>query len=162
MPSKAHPFKAEEWPDVVHTGMGLMHDNNLVPACTLIVGVPEETEEDLIKTIELMGDLKGFRNLIVPLFFVPMGRLKNEDWFKEEELNELHRDLLIRCIRHDLHWVRDLIKLSFKRDFILPALYKLFVKIVEHKARSIGNSKSERHGSSFKQKKDGCAGDIAT
>lgn len=139
MPSKAHPFKAEEWPDVVHTGMGLMHDNNLVPACTFIVGVPEETEEDLIKTIELMGDLKGFRSLIVPLFFVPMGRLKNEDWFKEEELNELHRDLLIRCIRHDLHWVRDLIKLSFKRDFILPALYKLFVKIVEYKARSIGN-----------------------
>jgi radical SAM superfamily enzyme YgiQ (UPF0313 family) len=30
----------------------------MIPACTLIVGVPEETENDLIKTIELVEDLK--------------------------------------------------------------------------------------------------------
>jgi len=49
MPAKAHPFKAEDWPEVVCTGMGLMHDNKLVPACTLIVGLPNETEDDVIK-----------------------------------------------------------------------------------------------------------------
>ncbi|MEM2953435.1 MAG: radical SAM protein, partial [Candidatus Bathyarchaeia archaeon] len=38
MPAKAHPFKPEEWPEIVRTGMGLMHDSNLIPACTLIVG----------------------------------------------------------------------------------------------------------------------------
>ena len=27
MPAKANPFKAEEGPQVVQTGMGLMHDN---------------------------------------------------------------------------------------------------------------------------------------
>jgi len=36
----------------VRTGMGLMHDNTMVPACTLIVGVPKETEEGLIKAID--------------------------------------------------------------------------------------------------------------
>lgn len=46
MPAKAHPFKAEEWPQVVLEGMGIMHDNQLVPACTLIVGLPEEREEE--------------------------------------------------------------------------------------------------------------------
>ena len=79
MPVKAHPFKPDEWPEIVRMSMGLMHDNMLVPACTLILGLPEEKEEDVIKTMELVDDLKNVRSLIVPLFFVPMGKLKNED-----------------------------------------------------------------------------------
>ena len=141
MPAKAHPFKPEEWPEVVKTGMGLMHDNGLVPACTLIVGVPEETEEDLIKTIELMDDLKGFRSLIVPLFFVPMGRLKDEDWFKETEMNELHQELLIKCLKHDFYWIENLIDMSFSGKLyrhVLKLFYKLFVGIIKYKARKAG------------------------
>jgi len=113
-----------------------MHDHNFVPACTLIVGLPQETEEDVIETIELMDDLKKFRSLIVPLFFVPMGRLKNEEWFKEEEMNELHRELLIKCLKHDIYWVRELIKMAFygkPYDVILRFLYDLFVKVIEYK-----------------------------
>jgi Fe-S oxidoreductase len=68
MPAKAHPFSADNWHDVVVDGMGIMHDNKLVPACTLIVGLPEETEDDITKTLELVDDLKGMRSLIVPLF----------------------------------------------------------------------------------------------
>lgn len=141
MPAKAHPFKPEEWPEVVRTGMGLMHDNNLVPACTLIVGVPEETEEDIIRTIELMDDLKDIRSLIVPLFFVPMGRLKDEGWFKETEMNEFHKELLVKCLKHDLYWIGELIRLGFVgkwRGTILRSLYEVFVKIVEFKARRAG------------------------
>jgi len=139
MPAKVLPFKPEEWPEVVRTAMGLMHDNMLVPACTLIVGLPEETEDDIIKTIELMDDLKEVRSLIVPLFFVPMGRLKDKDWFKREQMSELHRELLIKCLRHDLYWVRDLIRISFQGKFyniVLRFLYDLFVKVIEYKARS--------------------------
>jgi radical SAM superfamily enzyme YgiQ (UPF0313 family) len=137
MPAKAHPFRPEEWPEVVKKGMGILHDNMMIPACTLIVGLPEETERDIIKTIELVDDLKSFRSLIVPLFFVPMGRLKNKNWFEEEEMTELHRDLLMQCLRHGLHWAGDLIKLSFKHNFMLPTLYKLFVKIVEYKTKGL-------------------------
>jgi len=137
MPAKAHPFKPEEWPDVVRMGMGLMHDNNLVPAATLIVGVPEETEDDIIQTIELIDDLKHVRSLIVPLLFVPMGRLKDTEWFKGENLNPLHMELMMRCLRHDFRWVYDLIDISFSSElrFLLSFFYKLFVKIVEYKAR---------------------------
>lgn len=138
MPMKGHPFKPEDWPEVVNTAMGIMHDSNLIPACTLIVGLPQETEEDIIKTIELMDDLKHIRSLIVPLFFVPMSRLKDEDWFEDKEMNELHWDLLDRCLRHDLYWLDELINLSFAGKWnriILRSLYRLFVKIVENKAR---------------------------
>jgi radical SAM superfamily enzyme YgiQ (UPF0313 family) len=141
MPAKAHPFKPEEWPEVVRTGMGLMHDHKLVPACTLIVGVPEETEEDLIKTIELVEDLKNVRSLIVPLFFVPMGRMSNEDWFKDTEMNELHMELLIKCLKHDFYWIDNLINLSFGRKWygmFLKPFYRLFVGIIRYKAKKAG------------------------
>jgi len=86
MPAKAHPFKADVWPEVVCTGMGLMHDNMLVPATTLIVGSPDETEDDVIKTIDLVDNPKDIRSLIVHLFFVPLGRLKDEHWFKDAQM----------------------------------------------------------------------------
>lgn len=143
MPAKAHPFPPEKWPDVVRTGMGLMHDNNLIPACTLIVGVPEETEEDLIKTIELVDDLKHVRSLIVPLFFVPLGRLKNENWFREAQMGKLHKELLIRCLKHDFYWIDKLIELSFAGKWykrLVHPLYRGFVGIVKYKARKAGIS----------------------
>lgn len=141
MPAKAHPFKPEQWPEIVRTGMGLMHDNRLIPACTLIVGVPEETEDDVIRTIELVEDLRDVTSLIVPLFFVPMGRLKNEDWFKEAEMTELHKELLTKCLQHDFYWIGKLIDLSFAGKWyagILRQFYRIFVKTVEYKAKKKG------------------------
>ncbi len=141
MPAKAHPFKPEDWPEVVRNGMGLMHDNMLVPACTLIVGVPEETDSDLIKTIELMDDLKAFRSLIVPLFFVPMGRLKDEDWFRDTHMKPLHYELLTKCVEHDLYWLGNLISMGFSsnwRERVLSPFYRLFVNIVRFKFKQAG------------------------
>jgi radical SAM superfamily enzyme YgiQ (UPF0313 family) len=141
MPAKAHPFKPQEWPEVARTAMGVMHDNMLVPACTLIVGVPEETEDDLVKTMELIDDLKGCRSLIVPLFFVPMGRLKDEDWFKDTKMTKVHEELMIKCIEHDYRWVDDLIGISFNegwKAYAIRPFYKLFAAIARFKIRQAG------------------------
>ncbi|MEM2494630.1 MAG: radical SAM protein [Nitrososphaerota archaeon] len=138
MPMKVHPFKAEEWPEIVRVGLGLMHDYKLIPACTLIIGIPGETEDDIIKTIELIDDLKGIRSLIVPLFFVPMGRLKNENWFKGTKIKYLHKELLIKCLKHDLYWIDSLINLYFAkggRTKILRPFYKFFVKLIKYKVK---------------------------
>jgi radical SAM superfamily enzyme YgiQ (UPF0313 family) len=138
MPAKALPFKAEEWPQVIKQGMGLMHDNLLVPAGTLIVGLPEETEDDLLKTMEMMDDIKDCRSLIVPLFFVPLGKLKNEDWFKDTALTELHNQLLIQCAEHDFRWVDDLLNMAFVGKWYSSAAkgaYKIFAWVAKRKAR---------------------------
>ena len=45
-----------------------MTDKNLVPECTLITGLPEETEKDVIKTLELMDESKDLKSLRMPLF----------------------------------------------------------------------------------------------
>ncbi|HJW66033.1 MAG TPA: radical SAM protein [Candidatus Bathyarchaeia archaeon] len=140
MPAKAHPFKAEEWPEVVQAGMGLMHDNMMIPACTLIVGLPQEREEDVIKTMELMDELKGDRSLIVPLFFVPLGRLKREDWFRTTEMTELHKQLLFQCVEHDFFWLDNLLDLTFAGKWyfrFLKEFYKVFAGIAKRKARKV-------------------------
>jgi radical SAM superfamily enzyme YgiQ (UPF0313 family) len=140
MPGKALPFSAENWREVVVDGMGLMHDNRLIPACTLIVGLPDEREEDVLSTLELVDDLHSFRSLIVPLFFVPLGRLKSEDWFARTSLNKLHRELLIRCVKHDFFWVDNLLDWSFSSRWyggLLRSFYKGFAKMAKHKVRQI-------------------------
>ncbi len=140
MPLKAHPFNPEEWPEVVKTAAGIMTDNNLVPACTLIIGLPQETEDDITKTIELIDDLKDFKSLIVPLFFVPLGRLKERDWFTREEMSNLHKELLIRCLKHDIYWTKVIKRQYFETNWynlFLSFLHKSFIWLVERKARSI-------------------------
>jgi radical SAM superfamily enzyme YgiQ (UPF0313 family) len=140
MPTKAHPFSADKWRDVVVEGMGLMHDNKLVPACTLIVGLPDEREEDIAQTMDLVDDLKDMRSLIVPLFFVPLGHLKSEDWFNRTQLNERHKQLLIQCAEHDFYWVDNLIDWSFQGKWyqsIMKEFYKGFSAIAKHKVRQI-------------------------
>ena len=140
MPAKAHPFSADNWHDVVVQGMGLAHDNKLVPACTLIVGLPDEKEEDITKTMDLVDDLKGMRSLIVPLFFVPLGHLKSEDWFTNTQLSERHRQLLIQCAEHDFYWVDNLLDMSFSGKWyqqIMKEFYKGFSFIAKRKVRQI-------------------------
>jgi radical SAM superfamily enzyme YgiQ (UPF0313 family) len=141
MPAKARPFKPEEWPEVVKSAAGIMADCGLVPACTLITGLPEETEDDVIKTIELIEDLKWFKSLIVPLFFVPMGRLKGEDWFKAEQMTASQIELFLICLRHDLRWAK-----AFMDDYLkgkpyaplLKPLYKIVIWATERRARKEG------------------------
>jgi radical SAM superfamily enzyme YgiQ (UPF0313 family) len=140
MPAKAHPFSAEKWHDVVVEGMGLAHDNKMVPACTLIVGLPEEREEDIIKTMDLVDDLKSMRSLIVPLFFVPLGKLKSKDWFTETKLSKLHKQLLIQCAEHDFYWVDNLLDMSFSDKWykrLTREFYKCFSTVAKRRVRQI-------------------------
>jgi radical SAM superfamily enzyme YgiQ (UPF0313 family) len=138
MPAKAFPFKAEDWPQVARQGFGLMNDNNLIPAATLIVGLPEETEDDVIKTMELVDDVKDCRSLIVPLFFVPLGKLKNKDWFREAQVNKLHEQLMFQCAEHSLRWVDSLLDMSFMDKgyrVALKQLYKVFTGLARRRIR---------------------------
>jgi radical SAM superfamily enzyme YgiQ (UPF0313 family) len=141
MPAKAKPFKPEEWPEVVKSAAGIMADCGLVPACTLIAGLPQETDGDILKTIELIEDLKWFKSLIVPLFFVPMGRLKDRDWFKAEQLTPLQIELFLICLRHDLKWARafmdDYLRGKWYAPFLKP-LYKFVIWATERRARREG------------------------
>ena len=56
----------------------VMEKDCWVPCATLIIGLPGETDRDLELTIDLLEELKSLKSLIVPLFLVSMGGLKDK------------------------------------------------------------------------------------
>ncbi len=96
--NKMKPFSAEEWPWVVLNGTYAFNKFYWFPAYTTIVGLPWETEEDHLDTARLivtmekrlkekLGERAHFT--VTPLAFVPMGGLKDKEFFNvEERLNK--------------------------------------------------------------------------
>ncbi|AWR94784.1 radical SAM protein [Acidianus brierleyi] len=109
MPAKSAPYKPESYPETVEEAFKIMHENHIIPAGTMIIGLPEETEEDVYKTIELVDNLRSYRSILVPMFFVPMGYFKNKDWFTKIKLNDAHIELYKRVFWHDVYWAEDII-----------------------------------------------------
>jgi len=134
MPAKALPYKTTEWPEVVEEAFAIMHEHNIIPAATLIVGLPEETEDDIIKTIELIDRLKTYRSLIVPMYFVPMGLFKNMDWYKNEKIEGVYKDLGLLCLKHSLYWAEDILRNYYireKKNIFAKTLLQLFLKCIK-------------------------------
>ena len=126
MKNKAKPYNVENWKEIVIEAFGIMHDHNMIPAGTLIIGIPGETADDIYETIELIEDLKDYRSLIVPLFFVPLGLLKNEDWFLANNMRDEHIDLLKTCLKHDMRWVKKITPEYFSGMWYAPILKLAF------------------------------------
>ena len=105
MKGKAKPFEPANWPEVVKESFKLLADNNWVPCGTLVMGMPGERAEDVAMTLDLVRDLRQHKSLIVPLFFVPLGELREDEFFKPEAMLPEHWTLLAECIEHDFHWV---------------------------------------------------------
>ncbi len=97
MKGKVKPFKPDEWQSVVESGLGICNDAHIVPTATLILGIPGETDDDIIKTIELLDDIKNLKFVPVPLLFVPLGRFNNARFCEKKDLNENHWQLIHRC-----------------------------------------------------------------
>ncbi len=116
MHGKCLPFHPNEWCDVVESAFSIMHENRWVPAATLIVGLPKETESDVVKTIELVERLRDYCSLIVPLIFIPMEvcALRRERAFTKENLKDYHYELMAVCMDHDVYWVDKLFREYFK------------------------------------------------
>ncbi|MEM3439155.1 MAG: radical SAM protein, partial [Thermoplasmata archaeon] len=134
MPNKAKPFNTKDWPEVVVEAAGIMQDAGLIPAMTLIVGLPEETEEDVIKTIELVERLWDFKALIMPMFFVPMGILKNKDWYRAYELTETQQELLKLCLSHGVRQGKRILNNYFNEHlyyYLIYPFYWSFIKTIE-------------------------------
>ena len=110
MPGKVAPFKASQWPELVVQAAGLMNDNHVYPACTFIVGLPQETEDDVLQTIELIDNLWDFKAILVPMFFVPLGHLKSRDWFRRDRLTAVQKELFKRALTHGLRQSKVLLR----------------------------------------------------
>ncbi|MEM2430233.1 MAG: radical SAM protein, partial [Nitrososphaerales archaeon] len=152
MPTKAKPFSAEEWDDVIYEGTKILNENYWFPAYTIIMGLPNETEEDCWDTIRLidrmekklpeeLGEKAHFT--VTPISFVPIGILKNEKFFDvSKELNEARWCLIYRSWRHIAleaeRYLPKALSINPLQRFILSSLMSYGAKIVMWYIKSFG------------------------
>jgi len=133
MVAKSSPYPPEQWPSVVEEAFKIMHENKIVPAATVILGFPEETIDDVVKTIELIDRLKPYRSIIVPMFFVPMGALKKNKWFLRDHLTIEHVEAMKKMYEHTIYWAEEIMKNYMTSLHYLPVkfLLKYFMSYVK-------------------------------
>ena len=148
MPAKAAPYNPDLWPDIVIDAFRIMSENNIIPASTLIVGLPGEDEEDIIETIELVERLREYPSLIVPMYFVPMGYFKDRSWYLKEKIEGPLRELGEICLKHDLYWAEKILtKYYIKTSLKNPSSYilKILLRLLLRMYRTIISVKTEAH-----------------
>ncbi|MET1160660.1 MAG: radical SAM protein [Thermoprotei archaeon] len=140
MYAKSLPYPPEKWPDVVEDAFSIMHENKIIPAATLILGLPEETPDDVVKTAELLDRLKPYRSVIVPMFFVPMGALKTNKWFLREHVKPEHIEVLYKCFQHTVYWAEEIMNKFYLREpYLFPVRLglKLFLWFVRREVKKV-------------------------
>jgi len=114
MKNKALPTRIEEWHEVATQAFGILDDNDWVCAATMINGLPGEIADDVIKSIELVEELKSIatKSLIIPMNFVSMRgtSLDYEETFTVKKMTPEHWQLMGECIDHDLNVVPELLR----------------------------------------------------
>ncbi len=112
MKGKALPFGVEAWPELVVQGVGLMNDHDWWPLCTIMTGQPDETEDDVLATLNLIDDLRNnnAKMFYTPVLFIPLNEaiLSNCRRTNLDTLTELQWEVLARCWRNNIDfWAPD-------------------------------------------------------
>ena len=107
MPSKGVPFSIEDWPSVVLEGLRVLNENNWFPAMTLIIGNPDETDDDIRETLDLVYEMerRGLFAFLVPSIFTPLHdtRMEMKKGVTETaKLSGLQWQLLMKCWKMNL------------------------------------------------------------
>jgi len=111
MRGKCKPYSPNDWPDLVVRAFEILNENNWVPCGTLILGLPGEDEKDVELTISLVEKLRPFKSIIVPLFFVSMGSLKDKTKsFTIDDVTPRHAELIFKCWKHNFAWIEAIFK----------------------------------------------------
>ena len=107
MASKGVPFNIEHWPSVVLEGLKVLNENNWFPAMTLIVGNPDETDEDNEATLDLIYEMerRGLFAFLIPSIFTPLHdtRMEMEKGVtKTRDLTPMQWQLMMKCWKMNL------------------------------------------------------------
>jgi hypothetical protein len=107
MPSKAVPFPIDEWPSVVIRGLEVLNKHNWFPAMTLIIGSPNETDEDVKATLDVIYEVerRGLFAFFIPSIFTPLHdtRMENKKGVTETaQLTPLQWQLMMKCWKMNL------------------------------------------------------------
>ncbi len=107
MPGKGVPFPIDHWQSIVLEGLRVLNENNWFPAMTLIVGNPDETDEDMRETLDLVYEMerRGLFAFLIPSIFTPLHdtRMEMEKGVTQtRELTPLQWQLMMKCWKMNL------------------------------------------------------------
>ncbi len=152
MKGKVYPFKPEEWPRVVKDAFKLFHENHIVCCSTIIMGLPDEDQEDVEQTIDLIRSLRPYQSIVVPLLFTPMEttRLEYATPFLKKDLTARHYELLTACWDHNLDWFSALWA-NYGRDnhWAIKLIINSLIKFGTEPVRKRIHRNARQHGAIF-------------
>jgi hypothetical protein len=107
MPSKGVPFSIDDWPSLVLEGLRVANQNNWFPMMTLMVGNPDETDQDVRETLDLVYEMerRGLFAFLVPSIFTPLHDTRMEHQVgvtHTRQLSPLQWQLMMKCWKHNL------------------------------------------------------------
>ena len=140
MPAKAFPYSPKDWKDVIIDATAIMNDNFIYPCYTMTIGYPEETEEDVQQSIDLVQAIidHKFTAWVFPLPVIPISTtyISKNPYPKPETLPQNYWDLLYISWKYNLKVTRDLIpiltggiKNKFARKIVQMMIDKIFSNI---------------------------------
>jgi radical SAM superfamily enzyme YgiQ (UPF0313 family) len=110
MKGKALPYSVDNWPELVVQGVGTMNDYDWWPLCTIMTGQPDETEDDVRATLDLIDDLRNHnaKMFYTPVLFIPLkeAMLGNRRRTSLKNLSELQWEVIARCWRNNIDFWR--------------------------------------------------------
>jgi radical SAM superfamily enzyme YgiQ (UPF0313 family) len=133
MAGKMLPYKPEQWQEIVENAFGILNDNNWYPLATLIIGLPDEKEEDVLQTLELMDKLKDYNAFYVPLFFVPLENcvLMKQKGAELDSLSQIRWDFFIKCWEYNVRiWKPTFLENRIRNPFLYKALDHIVIPYV--------------------------------
>jgi radical SAM superfamily enzyme YgiQ (UPF0313 family) len=125
MPNKARPAKIDNWPEIVRDCYHLFAEESWLPVASLVLGLPEETAEDVIKTTQLVESLMDYTGLMLPLFFTTIAdtKLGGRKGFSREDALPEHWQLVGLCLEYNLRHLKKLHHLYRERMTAGPAIH---------------------------------------
>ena len=132
MAGKTLPFKPEEWQELVCQAFGILNDNDWYPLATLIIGLPDETEDDVAETLELLDDLDKYRAFLVPLLFVPLESclLKSQPGAELDSFSKSRWELLTECWEYNIRvWGPSFFENQFHNPLVHDSVTRLLLPL---------------------------------
>jgi radical SAM superfamily enzyme YgiQ (UPF0313 family) len=113
MKGKALPYSVDRWPELVLQGVGVMNDYDWWPLCTIMTGQPDETDDDVRATLDLIDDLRNHhaKMFYTPVLFIPLkdAMLGNHRRTNLKNLSELQWEVIARCWKNNIDfWSPDM------------------------------------------------------
>ncbi|NON61346.1 radical SAM protein [Acidianus sp. RZ1] len=131
MTAKAFPWTVREWKNIIIDATAIMNENFIYPCYTMTIGYPEETEDDVEKSIDLVQSIidHKFTAWIFPLPVIPISTtyISKNAYPTPKSLPSNYWDLLYISWKYDLQITRELIPV------ITSAMQNRFVRYIVQK-----------------------------